>query len=428
MPMAERKFYQLTVAERINRLIADGDLSAEDADILLRDGGLTVEQADRMSENVLGVYGLPFGIAANFIVNGRKTPVPMVIEEPSVIAAASNGARLAAKNGGFQAWSDPPRMTGQIQLVKIVDFESAEKALQQNREQIFSIVHDLHPTLVRLGGGPVDLRCRWFPETPMGPMMIVYLVIDVRDAMGANAVNSAMEAIAPLIESLTGGDARLRILSNFSDQRLVHASCVISAEPLATGDFSGAEIVTRILEAAALAEVDPYRAVTHNKGIMNGIDAVVLASGNDWRAVEAGAHSWASASGRISPLTSWKRDDRGNLVGELSLPMAVGIVGGATRVHPYASLAIKLMKVKTSGDLAEVIASVGLAQNLAALRALVTEGIQKGHMALHARQVAIAAGATGDQIEWAAEWMRKENKIRLDFAKEILKRDDTIDS
>lgn len=426
--MTDRKFYQLSVEERIDQLIAEGGLSAEDGAFLRTGNGLTAALANRMSENTIGVFGLPLGVARNFIVNGRPVSVPMAIEEPSVIAAASNGARLAAESGGFSAEADPPQMIGQIQLMGVPDYEAAVEKLKQEKEKIFDLIRTLHPTLIKLGGGPVELYSRWFQQSSAGPMMIVYLVLDVRDAMGANAINSTLEAISPLVEEISGGKARLRVLSNFSDRRMARACCSLSADTLTMQGFSGEEVMTRILEAAAFAEVDPYRAVTHNKGVMNGIDAVLVATGNDWRAVEAGAHAWASRSGRTAPLTSWERDTQGNLVGKIELPLAAGIIGGATAVHPLAALALRMLKVKTAVELAEVTACVGLAQNLAALRALATEGIQKGHMALHARQVAIAAGAKDDQIEKIAEIMRKEKKIHLEFAKEILKRDDTVDS
>jgi hydroxymethylglutaryl-CoA reductase len=428
MAMTDRKFYQLSVQERIDQLIAEGGLSAEDGAFLRAGNGLTVTLADSMSENTIGVYGLPLGVAQNFIVNGRPVLIPMAIEEPSVVAAASNGARLVARNGGFSAEADPPHMIGQIQLMRVPDYEAAMERLEQEKEKIFELIRTLHPTLVKLGGGPVELHSKWFPQSSAGPMMVVYLVLDVRDAMGANAINTTLEKISPLVEELSGGEARLRVLSNFSDRRMARASCSLSADTLAMQDYSGEEVITKILEAAAFADADPYRAVTHNKGVMNGIDAVMLATGNDWRAVEAGAHAWAARAGRIAPLTSWKKDAQGNLIGKIELPLATGIIGGATAVHPLAALSLRMLKVKSAVELAEVTACVGLAQNLAALRALATEGIQKGHMALHARQVAIAAGAKDDQIEKVADIMRKEKKIRLEFAKEILKRYGTVDS
>lgn len=415
-----KKFYQLSPAERLESLIQQGLLEEPEADALSGRTGLTEDAADHMIENGIGLYSLPIGIAQNFIINGRPVAVPMVIEEPSVVAAASNGAKIVSLNGGFTADSDEPRMIGQLQLVNIPDLETAKDSILFHKDEILKAVTEIDPVLVELGGGPVDLQVRPFPETPAGPMLILHLIMDVRDAMGANAVNTALEKISPQIEELTGGEVRLRILTNLADQRLARASCQIHPDGLAMKEYTGEEVCDRILEAAAFAEVDPYRAVTHNKGIMNGIDAVALATGNDWRAVEAGAHAWAARSGKINPLSHWKKDESGYLYGEIELPLAIGIIGGATRVHPAASATLKLMKVASSKELAQIMASVGLAQNLAALRALSTEGIQKGHMILHARQVAMAAGASGQQIDKVAAQIIKDRIIRIDHAKEIL--------
>ncbi len=417
----KKKFYELTPAERLALLVAQEALSPADAGALSGENGLTEEIADHMIENVAGRFALPLGIAQHFVVNGQKVLVPMVIEEPSVVAAASNAAKIVAAAGGFRAEADDPRMIGQLQLVDVPDMDAAEQAILSRKAAILETVSDLDPILKKLGGGPLDLQVRVFPQTPVGPMLILHLILDVRDAMGANAINTALEKITPEIEQLSGGQARLRILSNLADQRLARASCRIAPDLLAMKIWSGAEVLQRILEAAAFAEVDPYRAVTHNKGIMNGIDAVVLATGNDWRAVEAGAHAWAARSGVVRPLSHWTRDAEGYLCGEIELPLAVGTVGGATRVHPGAQAALKLMQVTSSKQLVQNLASVGLAQNLAALRALSTEGIQKGHMMLHARQVAMAAGATGAQVEAVAAQMVREGAVRVDHAKEILK-------
>ena len=373
-----------------------------------------------MIENAIGVFSLPIGIAQNFQINGKALQIPMVIEEPSVVAAASNGARLVALSDGFEADSDEPRMIGQLQLVHVPDLEQAKTNVLARKERILKMVAEVDPVLVSLGGGPVDLQVRLFPQTPAGPMMILHLILDVRDAMGANAINTALEKISPYITEITGGAVRLK---SFQPCRLASckARCRIHPNCLTMKDFSGEEVLDRIVEAAAFAEVDPYRAVTHNKGIMNGIDAVVIATGNDWRAVEAGAHTWASRDGVIRPLSHWTKDSEGCLCGSIELPLAAGIVGGATRVHPGARAALKLMNVSSSKELAQIMASVGLAQNLAALRALSTEGIQKGHMILHARQVAMAAGATGEKIEQLAAELVQSGTIRIDRAKEILK-------
>ncbi len=417
-----KKFYELTPDERLALLVAQGALTPVDASALSGESGLTEESADHMVENVVGRYALPVGIAQNFVVNGRHVLVPMVIEEPSVIAAASNAAKIVAAGGGFRADSADPRMIGQLQVVGVPDMDAAEKAVLSRKAAILGMVSDIDPILKKLGGGPLDLLVRIFPQTAAGPMMVLHLILDVRDAMGANSINTALEKITPEIEKLTGGQVRLRILSNLADQRLARARCRIAPEALSMKRYSGEEVLRRILEAAAFAEVDPYRAVTHNKGIMNGIDAVAVATGNDWRAVEAGAHAWAARSGTVRPLSHWTQDSDGMLCGEIELPLAVGTVGGATRVHPGAQAALKLMQVASSKELAQIMAGVGLAQNLAALRALSTEGIQKGHMMLHARQVAMAAGASGTQIETVAAQMIRDGVIRIDHAKEILNR------
>lgn len=420
--MSQKKFYQCTPQERLTELINAGHLSADDAQILSGVNGLDLDTANHMIENVVGLFSLPLGIAQNFIVNGKKIQVPMVIEEPSVVAAASNAAKIVAQNGGFTAQADAPIMIGQLQIVKIPDLKAARKAIRRNRISLLTEIAGYNRVLLEVGGGPVDLKVKQFKKSPIGPFLVVYLLMHVADAMGANAINSALEQITPRIEAITGGEARLRILSNLADRRLVRARCVIVPETLATDEFSGEEVRDRILDAAALAEVDPYRAVTHNKGIMNGIDAVLIATGNDWRAVEAGAHGYASKHKRNKPLSHWSSDENGNLVGVLELPMAIGTVGGATRVHPTARVALNLLKVENAKDLSETIAAVGLAQNFAALRALSTVGIQKGHMSLHARQIAIAAGATGEQIETVAAQLRADQKITIQHAQEILSR------
>jgi hydroxymethylglutaryl-CoA reductase len=397
-----------------------GELNEADIATLSGQAGLSAEQADHMIENVVGIHSLPLGIALNFIVNGREVLVPMAIEEPSVVAGASFMARLARAGGGFTAQADPPEMIGQVQLLCIPDLNAARQAILDQKAHLLAEISEFDPVLKRLGGGPRDLEVRIIRNSPIGQFIVVHLIYDVRDAMGANAVNTAVEKLAPRLEDLTGGKAHLRILSNLADHRLARASCIIPLGELAFDIYPAKEVRDGIISAWAFAAADPYRAATHNKGIMNGVDPVVIATGNDWRAIEAGAHAYAARSGRYTSLSTWEQDASGNLVGSLEMPMAVGIVGGATQVHPVARVALKLMGVKTAGELAEIIVSVGLAQNLAALRALSTEGIQRGHMGLHARQVAIAAGAQGDLIEQLAAQMVAEKTVRIDRAKEIL--------
>ncbi len=414
-------FYNLSLEDRLANLALRGELSSEELAALSGAAGLRADQADHMVENVIGLYALPLGIALNFIVNGREVLVPMVIEEPSVIAGASFMARLARAGGGFQALANPSEMIGQIQLLDIPELTTARLAILEQKTQLLAEAAETDPVLKRLGGGPRDLEVRVIADSPIGSFLVVHLIYDVRDAMGANAVNTAVERLAPRLETLSGGRAHLRILSNLADRRLARARCTIPLTELAFGEFTAETVRDGIIAAWAFAVVDPYRAATHNKGILNGVDAVVIATGNDWRAIEAGAHAYAARSGRYTSLSTWGKDPQGNLVGALEMPMAVGIVGGATRVHPAARASLKLMGVTTANQLAEIIVSVGLAQNLAALRALATEGIQRGHMSLHARQVAITAGAEGEQIEQLAQQLVAEKTVRIDRAEEILK-------
>ncbi len=414
-------FYNLPVADRTQRLAEAGGLDAASLVALSGVNGLDRNLADHMIENVVGTYSLPLGVALNFVVNGREVLVPMVIEEPSVVAGASHMAKLARAAGGFRALATAPEMIGQMQLLDVADLDAAAGAIAQAKDELLAEVTSIDPILVKLGGGPRNLEIRRIEGSPIGPFLVLHLIYDVRDAMGANAVNTACERLAPRIEALTGGRVHLRILSNLADRRLARSTCTIKLNELAFGEFSAEQVRDGIIEAWAFAAADPYRAATHNKGIMNGIDAVVIATGNDWRAIEAGAHAYAARSGQYTSLSTWGRDADGNLVGSLELPMAVGIVGGATKVHPGAQAALKLMGVTTGAELAEIIVSVGLAQNLAALRALATEGIQRGHMSLHARQVAIAAGAQGDLIDKLAGALVKENTVRVDRAEQLLK-------
>jgi len=405
-------FYRLSVPERQRRLTDRYNLT-ENEITALTDGGLSLELANRLIENVVGIHDLPLGIATNFQINGRDYLIPMAIEEPSVVAAASHAAKLVRNTGGFSASADAPLMIGQVQVLDIPDVEAARDKILAARDEITKLA-DSKSTLVEFDGGTRDLQVRVLRDTRVGPMLIVHLIVDVRDAMGANSVNTSCETIAPFIEKLTGGRVVLRILSNLADKRLARASCRVEK-----GDI-GDDVVRNIVDAQVMAEVDPYRATTHNKGIMNGIDAVVVATGNDWRAVEAGAHAYAARSGQYRALTVWNRDQTGDLVGSLELPIVSGIVGGTVNAHPLAKIALKILDVKTAPEFAGVLASVGLAQNLGALRALAAEGIQQGHMALHARQVAISAGATGEHIDRIAEQLVAEKKINLLRAKELL--------
>ena len=413
-------FYNLSLQQRLDELLQRGQLEEQDIAALSGRAGLTTEQADHMIENVVGLHALPLGVALNFIVNRREVLIPMAIEEPSVVAGASFMAKLARSTGGFSAQAGLPEMIGQIQLLCLTNLVSAQRTILEHKAELLEEIAGLDPVLARLGGGPRDLEVRLFEDSAIGPFLVVHLIYDVRDAMGANAVNTAVEHLAPRLEAITGGKAHLRILTNLADRRLARAQCTIPLSELAFGEYSAEDVRDGILAAWAFAAVDPYRAATHNKGIMNGVDPVVIATGNDWRAIEAGAHAYAARSGHYTALSTWGQDDLGNLTGSLEMPMAVGIVGGATQVHPVARAALKLMGVTTAGELAEVIVSVGLAQNLAALRALATEGIQRGHMGLHARQVAIAAGADGEQIERLAAQLVAEKTVRVDRAREIL--------
>lgn len=415
------RFHDLPLKERLPHAASAAGLPADSLACLLPEHGLTPAQADHMVENAVGVFGLPLGLALNFVVNGREVLVPMAIEEPSVIAGASFMAKLARAGGGFQARADPPEMIGQVQLLDVPDMAAAVENLTRLKAELLAEVDQVDPVIRGLGGGGRDLIARPLPDTPLGPMLIVHIVVDTRDAMGANAVNTAAERLAPRLEAITGGRAHLRILSNLADRRLAVARCHLPAAALAFGKYSAERVRQGILEAWAFAAADPYRAATHNKGIMNGIDAVLIATGNDWRAVEAGAHAYAARSGRYTSLSRWTAGDDGSLEGELELPLAVGIVGGATRVHPAAKACLSLMQIESAQQLAEIVVSVGLAQNLAALRALSTEGIQRGHMGLHARQVALAAGATGEAVDRLAEQLIAEGVVRLDRAEQILR-------
>ena len=367
-----------------------------------------------MIENVVGVVPIPLGIAVNFLINDRDYLIPMAIEEPSVVAAASHAAKLARPSGGFKASSTEPLMIGQIQIVRPHSPRDAEKHILGSKKELLSIANQKDPMLVSKGGGAKDLRVRVLPSLT-GTMVIAELLVDCRDAMGANVVNTMAESIAPMIEKLADGKANLRIISNLADKRVARASVRITKEAL-----GGGAVVDGIVDAYAFAAADPYRCATHNKGVMNGVTAVCLATGNDTRAIEAGAHAYAARTGHYSPLTRWSKDENGDLEGSIEIPVAVGIIGGITAVHPTAKICLKILAVKTARELGEVIAAVGLAQNLAALRALASEGIQHGHMSLHARNIAAMAGAEGEMIDQVAAAMVSEKKVRLDRAKELV--------
>ncbi|MGM4930615.1 hydroxymethylglutaryl-CoA reductase, degradative [Tardiphaga sp. 619_E2_N8_5] len=411
----------LAPAERLDRVI-DATSLGDTERAAFGPGALPLELANGMIENVIGTFELPVGIATNFTVNGRDYLIPMAVEEPSVVAAASYMARIVRKCGGFQTSSSAPIMRAQVQVLGVTDVHGARARVLRERDAIIEAANAKDKVLISLGGGCRDVEVHVFEDTPVGPMMAVHLIVDVRDAMGANTVNTMAETVAPLIEKITGGTVRLRILSNYADLRIARAMVSVTPEALKTEEYDGERIARGIVEACAFAIVDPYRAATHNKGIMNGIDPVVVATGNDWRAIEAGAHVWASRSGRYTSLTSWEIDGKGNLVGTIEMPMALGLVGGATKTHPAARAALKILSVQSAQELAEVAVAVGLAQNMGALRALATEGIQKGHMALHARNIAIVAGATGDEIEMVAVALAANHDVRVDRAKEVLEK------
>jgi len=407
-------FYKLPVDERVKVIKEFAVLTDDETKLLQKPGALGFDVANRMVENLIGVLPVPLGVAVNFSINGKDLIVPMAIEEPSVIAAASNAAKMTRPTGGFHATTTDPIMIGQIQIVGVRDANRARFEILAHRDEILKHANAQDPVLISLGGGARDLEVRII-DTFQGKMVIAELLVDCRDAMGANAVNTMVEAVAPIVERISGGRVYLRIISNLAVKRLARAKAVFPKDAL-----GGEGVVDGIVNAYAFAAADPFRCATHNKGIMNGVSAVVLATGNDTRAIEAGAHAYAARSGHYTSLTTWEKDSDGNLVGTLEMPMAVGIVGGATASNPIAKLAVKILGVKTARELAEVIVSVGLAQNLAALRALAAEGIQRGHMNLHARNIAISVGATGDLVDRVSAQMVAERKVRVDRAKELL--------
>lgn len=408
-------FYKLSVDERLEIVAKFANLSEKDKEIIRKTGALPIEVADRMIENVIGTFELPLGIATNFLIDGKDYLIPMVIEESSVVAAASNAAKMAREGGGFFTSYTGSIMIGQVQVAKLRNPMAAKFEVLKNKNEIVAKANECDPILIKLGGGCKDVEARVI-DTLIGKMLIVHLLVDVKDAMGANIVNTMCEAVAPLIERITGGKVNLRIVSNLAVYRIARAKALFKKDVI-----GGEEVVEGIMLAYAFALADPFRCATHNKGIMNGISALMIATGNDFRAVEAGAHSYAAMFG-YKPLTNYEVDEKGNLIGTIELPIAAGTVGGATRVNPLAQICLKILGVKSSEELARVAAAVGLAQNFAALRALATEGIQRGHMELHARNLAITAGAKLEEVDKIVEIMVRERKIRLDYAKELLEK------
>jgi hydroxymethylglutaryl-CoA reductase len=407
-------FYRLSPKERLQLVREFADLSDEECALLQNMGSLPLDLADRMIENVIGAIPMPLGIGVNFLINNRDCLIPMAIEEPSVVAAASYAAKMVRDGGGFHTSSTPPIMIGQIQVVNVKDPYAAKMRVIQAKDEILKKADEQDPVLISAGGGAKGLDAKVI-HTTQGTMLIVELHVDCRDAMGPNAVNTMLEAVAPMVERIAVGKVYLRIISNLATKRLVRAWCTVPKEAV-----GGEETVDGIVNACAFAAADPYRAATHNKGILNGIIAVILATCNDHRAVEAGAHAYAVKDGHYTSLSVWEKNENGDLVGSIELPMAVGLIGGAVRTHPIAKIAVKILGVKTANEFGEVLAAVGLAQNLGALRALAGEGIQRGHMSLHARNIAVAAGASGELIDLVAERMIQERKIRMDRAKELI--------
>lgn len=406
-------FFKLSTEERLREVAEFAGLDEKETAILGSADSLDDDKADHMIENVIGKFALPMGVAINFVINGRDVIIPMVTEEPSVVAACSNAAKMARPSGGFKASSSGNVMIAQIQVLGVAAPFAAKSSILERKDEIIRICNEKDPVLVNFGGGVKDVEVRVI-DTMAGPMVIVHLLVDTLDAMGANAVNTMAEAVAPYIEEITEGSVELRILSNLADRRLVRVRATWKKE-----DIGGTEVVDKMLNAYAFAAADPYRAATHNKGTMNGIVPVVIATGNDTRAIESGAHSYAARNGRYTSLTTWEKDENGDLVGSIEIPMAVGLVGGATKIHPAAQAAVKILGVKSAAELGQIIASAGLANNMAAMKALATEGIQRGHMSLHARNLANTVGAKGEILETIVKQMVREKKVRLEYAQEL---------
>lgn len=418
------KFYKKTHKERIDALKQAEAISPEDSKALNEKTlNLSDEVAERMIENVIAKYELPLGLALNFTINGQERLIPMVTEEPSVIAAASNSGKIISQSGGFQATMDTRLLIGQVALKNVPDVEKAQKAIGEMEAEIRDLANAAYPSILKYGGGARKVEARVLPadEAYGAPtFLVVHLAVDTGEAMGANMVNTMVEGIAPYLEALTGGESLMNILSNYATESLVTATCTIRPELLATKEMTGVEVRDRIIEATQFALVDPYRAVTHNKGAMNGIDAVLVATGNDWRAVEAGIHAYASESGQYRSVTRWTKGANGDLEGSITVPISVGSVGGTLSIHPTAQLAYRLLGEPNAVELSQVLASVGLAQNLAAVRALVTVGIQQGHMGLQARSLAIRVGATGNLVDQVAAKLQEAKHMNSDTAKKIL--------
>lgn len=423
MPVSSSRidgFYKMSVSERLDVVAELTRIDRSELEVLCSNEGLKTDTADRMIENVVGTFPLPVGIAANFTVNEKDYLVPMVVEEPSVVAAASFMAKISRASGGFQTSYSGSIMISQIHVTGVSDPYGARLKVYQHRDELLAEANKYDQTLVSLGGGANDIEVRVLEDSQSGFILVIHLIVNVLDAMGANAVNTMAERLAPRIEQITKGKVILRILSNLADRRVSRARVAIPTKNLETSEFSGEEVARGIVRAYQIADVDPYRAATHNKGIMNGIDPVVVATGNDWRAIEAGAHAYAARTGRYRSLTTWEINSTGDLVGTLEVPMAVGIVGGATKTHPLARLSLKILGIDSADELAQVIAAVGLAQNMAALRALSTEGIQRGHMELHARNIAVQAEIPAEAVDFVVSEMVRLKDVRVDKARELL--------
>lgn len=414
-------FYRLDRRARLAELVARGFVTAEDAEVLGSAAALSTERADSMIENVVGCFSLPLGVAVNFTVNGAEYVVPMAVEEPSIVAAVSHAAGVVRQSGGFTVEVDRSVMTGQIQVVGLTDLAAARARVESASASLLERANAIEPGMVKRGGGAVGIEVRELPgQGRFGHMLVVHVFFDACDAMGANLVNTVCEGLAESVEQLTGGTVFLRILSNLTDRRRVRARCRIAVDDLRWQGFTGAAVADGIVAASEFAERDPYRAATHNKGIMNGVDAVAVACGQDWRALEAGAHAFASMSGTYGPLARWWRDADGRLCGELDMPMAVGVVGGPIRLHPTVQACLRLLGSPTARELAAVMGAVGLAQNLAAIKALGSTGIQKGHMALHARSVAATAGATAGEVDQVARELVGRGTFKVEDAVQVL--------
>ncbi|MBC1602833.1 hydroxymethylglutaryl-CoA reductase, degradative [Listeria welshimeri] len=414
------KFYKKTLEERQAILAEYANLNEEEQAFLASTGALSFDKANHMIENTVGIYSLPLGLGMNMLLNDKKYIVPMAMEEPSVVAAQSSGAKLIAQNGGITSTATDRKMIGQIELITVPDVEAAEEKVIANREKLIAIANNAHPSLLKRGGGAMDLQVRTTKTASGETLFIIHLLVDTQEAMGANMVNTMVETLAPELEILTGGVANMRILSNLVDDATATATCRLSPESLATKTQSGEWVRDRIIAAYEFADADIYRAATHNKGIMNGIDAVIMAFGNDWRAVEAASHAYTARTGSYKPMSKWSKDADGYLIGELTLPMPVAFVGGSIAIHPIASLSKKIARVESAKELAMLVCAVGLTQNLAALKALVTEGIQRGHMSLQAKSLAMTAGAEANEIEQVAQFLQETKQLNVMAAKKYI--------